>query len=125
MEIGNLIPTVILTLPFVFVLIMAWIKSNEKHRSNQLKAELYMKAMEKGETLPENLFKEPVKRNKSLKTGIILISAGIGIILFMALNADPGNYVRRISAGLIPFCLGIGYLLIHFIWKKQRIEDEE
>lgn len=29
MEIGNLIPTVILTLPFVFVLIMAWIKSNE------------------------------------------------------------------------------------------------
>ena len=118
MEIGNLIPTVILTLPFVFVLIMAWIKSNEKHRSNQLKAELYMKAMEKGETLPENLF-------KSLKTGIILISAGIGIILFMALNADPGNYVRRISAGLIPFCLGIGYLLIHFIWKKQGIEDEE
>ncbi|RHJ86486.1 hypothetical protein DW103_02070 [Parabacteroides sp. AM08-6] len=125
---GNFIPVVMLVLvaPFIFAICMVLIKSNEKYRLNQLKADLYMKALEKGEPLPTNLFDNPNKKmSNSLKTAIILISIGVGISLFQLFTFASGNLFQDMSAGLIPLCLGIGFLIIHFIWKKQGIEDEE
>ena len=120
------IPVVILILPFIFVIFMVLIKSNERYRRDQLKADLYLKALEKGVALPESLFgNEKKKKYNSLKIAILMISIGIGISLFQLLIIDSGNYIRDMAGGLIPICLGIGFLIVHIVWKKQGLEDEE
>ncbi|RHO66015.1 hypothetical protein DW083_19660 [Parabacteroides sp. AF48-14] len=123
--INHLIPIIVLTVPFIFVIFMVWIKSNENQKRNQLKAELYVKALEKGEKFPEDLIKEPSKKYKSLKTAILLISIGIGISIFQLFNSNPAYAVQNMSVGLIPLILGIGFLIIHVIWEKHGIEDED
>ena len=125
MNVGSLIPVVVLVLPFVFVIFVLWIKSNEKHKRDQLWTDLYLKALEKGETIPKDLLEPPKKKNNSLRTAIILISIGIGISIFMYIVSDPQNQMKSVATGLIPLFLGIGFLVIHFIWKRQGIEDEE
>ncbi len=123
--INHLIPIIVLTVHFIFVIFIVWIKINENQKSNKLKAELYVKALEKGEKFPEDLIKEPSKKYKSLKTAILLISIGIGISIFQLFNSNPADAVQNMSVGLIPLILGIGFLIIHVIWEKHGIEDED
>ena len=124
---GNLVPVMVLVLvlPFVFVICILLIKSNEKYKRDRLRAELYMKALEKGEELPAGLIDQPKKKHDYLITGILMISVGAGIALVQGLNSHPGNYLQDMSGAMIPLCLGIGFLIVHLITKKQRIEDEQ
>lgn len=119
---GVFIVIATLVIPFIFTLIVIWIKSKEKRKNNELMAELYRKAIESGRELPPDLF-EVKNKNNSLKTGIILIFIGIGIVVFMALTSS--HMIRNIATGAIPFFLGIGFLIIHIIWKKKGYTDEE
>ena len=124
-NLGILVPIVTIIVPFVFVIAILWMKSNEKHKRNKLQAELYAKAIEHGRELPPNLFEEK-KKNNSLRTGIILICIGIGITIFMFfMGKSQAEQIRLAAVGLIPLFLGIGNLIIHFIWKKQGISDDE
>jgi hypothetical protein len=120
--------TAVIIIPFVFVIAITWIKSNEKYKRRQLDAEIYFKSLEKGQPLPDSLFVEKEKReDKPLNQGIILISAGIGLMLFLWIffsalaqtnpQAAPLSWIA--SVGLIPFLIGVAFLIIHFIEKKK------
>ncbi len=109
---------------FVFVGFIIWMKSHEKRKLIQMRADLYAKALENGEKLEEGLLEIPKKKGESLKVGILLIFIGIGISLFMYFNTKEESF-RAAANGLIPIFMGIGFLVVHYVLKSQGIEDEE
>ena len=127
----------VLTVPFAFVIIVLWLQINEKHKRYQLQAELYTKALEKGQPIPTDCFPEPKKKRNPLNTGIICIAVGIGIIVFIwlmatslahvsedAMNGEMSRFFLSFaSVGVIPFLIGVAYVIIHFIEKKKVVGE--
>ena len=119
--------------PFIFIIIIVWLQSNEKRKRYELQADLYAKALEKGQSIPVDWFTEPKKKRNPLNTGIICIATGIGIALFVwlfvftgfeDLKDDAVIMFRLIGAlGIIPFLIGIAFVIIHFIEKKKVTEE--
>lgn len=120
MKTGFLIPLIIVALPFIFTLAIIIIKSRENKSKTKYKAELYAKAIEKGEKLPDILWEDPQKKNNALQSGILLLSVGIGLAVFLGVALEPSEKLRGAVTGVIPFSLGIGFLIIHFTTKKRR-----
>ncbi|MDR2119863.1 MAG: DUF6249 domain-containing protein [Tannerella sp.] len=119
----------------IMAIAIVWITSAEKKKRYELEADLYAKAIERGQELPGNLFDrlgEKKRKKSSLEKGIILISVGAGISLFflvIALTDAPhaDRSLRGMAIGIIPFAIGVGHLLIHFLEKKKQHDrkDEE
>ncbi|GHV10107.1 hypothetical protein FACS1894162_2620 [Bacteroidia bacterium] len=119
---GSLAIIGIFFLPIVLVITIVAIVFNNKNNRNQLQADLATKALEAGQPIPEKLFAEPTKKRNPLNTGIICMGVGVGISLFfvvISLTSDP-HALAGASVGLIPFFIGIAYLLIHFLEKKHQ-----
>ena len=117
-------------LPVVMVIMFVWFKSNEKRKRYQLQAEMYSKALEKGQSVPADLFDDIKKKRNPLNTGIICIATGIGITLFLWLSKGAFHsghssieFSRAAALGIIPFLIGVAYVLIHFIEKKQAVNE--
>ena len=115
-------------LPIVMVILIVWFKSNDRRKRYQLQAELATKALEMGQSVPTDLFAELKKKRNPLNTGIICIAVGIGVALFIWLSkgAIPGSVQigKAASLGIIPFLIGVAYVIIHFIEKgKSGNED--
>ena len=114
-------------LPIIMVMLIAWFKSVENRQRNQLQAELFAKAIEKGQALPENFFVQPKKKGNPLNTGIICIAIGLGVSLSLWVttsvidsNFDNLDQLKFIAAiGIIPLFIGSAYLVIYYIEKKQ------
>jgi len=118
----NFTPIAILvfTVPFIFTVLIVWIQSVEKRKRNQLKADLYFKALEKGQSVPTELLAKLEKKENPLHTGIILILMGIGISIMLWLIIGNNQEGQRIaSVGLLPFLMGVAQLIIHHIEKKK------
>ncbi|MDR0795195.1 MAG: DUF6249 domain-containing protein [Tannerella sp.] len=123
----ELVTIVVLVIPFVFVIVITWLKFYEKHKQNQLQAELYVKCLEKGQPIPSDLFpREP--KPKTLNIGIILIAAGIGIsLLLWLMSISLSSFIKEASTilfsltpvGILPFLVGVAHVMIHFIEKKK------
>jgi len=123
-----------LTVPFIFVIVITWIKSIDKQKRNQLQADLYAKALEKGQPIPSDFFTETKSKPlPPLHTGIILVSVGIGLSLFFLLmgtsfastNQDASNSLISVSSvGVIPFLIGVAFVIIHFIEKKKAANKD-
>ena len=114
--------------PAVLVILIVWFKSNEKRKRYQLQAELYAKALEKGQPISADLFAELKKKRNPLNTGIICIAVGIGIALFIWLSkgaiSGSAQIGRAASLGVIPFLIGVAYMIIHFIEKKNAAKED-
>ena len=119
--------------PVIMIVLIVWLKSNARIKLYQLQADLYAKALEKGQTVPADLFAEPEKKkNKtSLKSGIICMAAGIGIalaawVMFFFLKSEIEDRGVLIlfnvigSIGIIPFMIGVAFLIIHFADNKKN-----
>jgi hypothetical protein len=77
--------------------------------------------VEKGQPVPEALLNPPpvVRQRSDLRRGIILLTIGAGVmVLFGALNDWEGG---AWSFGMIPFLIGVGYLLV---WKLDTRHQE-
>jgi hypothetical protein len=76
-----------------------------------------------GEILDEKRLKDPLRSlGNARRTGIVLVSAGIGIVLFfVVLEVVIG--VREIlsgaAAGLIPLAIGIGFFIDYQLQKRE------
>lgn len=116
---GMLFVVGIMAVPFVFAIIIILIKSFDNWKRMQMKADFYTKAIEKGVELPQDLFEVPKKKHNSLKTGIILIFVGVGISSYLFLVAQPGDELRSAAPGLIPFFLGVGFLIVYLYLKSK------
>lgn len=98
-----------------FIFIIAFYSYKTKHD----KFKVLEKSIETGQSLPPEFF-EPQKKNTLFK-GILLTMTGIG--LFIAFYFRPsGSY--NAYFGFIPFLLGIGYLIIHFIEQKNQKKQD-
>ena len=118
--------------PATMIILIVWFRNDARKKCNQLQADLAAKALEKGQPIQANLFVEPIKKRNPLNTGIILISAGIGISLFFWLMAISLAHIEKdayhalmsvSSVGVVPFLIGVAYVIIHFIEKKNATNE--
>jgi len=109
-----------------------------KRKLYELQAEMYTKALEHGQSVPPDLFAEPRKfqkrSSKSLNAGIVCIFVGIGVFLtcwIISFFAFQQNLAEGIiiffqliaSFGIIPFFIGIAFVIIHFIEKTKSVNE--
>ena len=112
-----------------------------KRKRYELQAKMYAKAFESGQSIPINMFAPPQKKHNSLNVGIIWIIAGIAIALAIWImsvimstsisNSPQAEFFEPMielqarmilsfaSLGIIPFLIGVAFIIIHFIEKKQ------
>ena len=116
------IPIVAITLLTVFgapVLIVGLIMYFSFSRSRALQKTVRM-MVEKGQPVPEALLNPPpAQRQRSdIRRGVVLTMIGIGLMAFFgAVNDWEGG---AWTLGLIPFLIGVGYLLV---WKLDTKRD--
>jgi len=120
-------------IPATLVILIVWFRNNARTKRYQLQADLAAKALEKGQPISADLFAEVERKHNPLNTGIILMSAGIGISLVFVLMAfslaklEPLAFFGLMSAasvGVVPFLVGVGFLIIHFIEKKKATKEK-
>jgi Domain of unknown function (DUF6249) len=119
---GIVVPIVAITLLTVFgapVLIVGLILYFSFSRSRALHRTVRM-MVEKGQPVPEALLNPPpAQRQRSdVRRGVVLTMIGIGVTVFLgaASEWDGGAW----TLGLIPFLIGVGYLLV---WKLDTKKD--
>ncbi|MCF7808812.1 MAG: DUF6249 domain-containing protein [Candidatus Marinimicrobia bacterium] len=90
-------------------------------RNRQLLSDEIKLAIEKGVDVP---FPEP-KKNRLLLPGIIWTLVGvvstIGMYVTIPMDAPAGTWVW----GLLPVAIGVGFLIVHFIEKKEKEEEDK
>jgi hypothetical protein len=119
---GIVVPIVAITLLTVFgapVLIVGLILYFSFSRQRALHRTVRM-MVEKGQPVPEALLNPPpAQRQRSdLRRGVVLTMIGIGLVAFFgaASEWEGGAW----TLGLIPFLIGVGYLLV---WKLDTKKD--
>jgi purine-cytosine permease-like protein len=107
--------------PAVVAVLIVFFVLKHKRKQNELRAELYAKAIEKGMELPADLFATAVKKRNYLNSGIICIAVGLGIGLFFVMLAllNEQEAISGAPIGVIPFLIGVAYLFIHYSSKKK------
>lgn len=99
----------------IIFLVLRYRKIREKGRYD-----LYVKALEAGQPLPDKFFEEPAKTSSSnLRRGAVLIAVGLG----MAVLGLLGKNVVMIGIGAIPGFIGIAFMLIYNIERKHKKEE--
>ena len=119
------IPIVAITMLTIFgapVLIVAFImyfgfsKSRMQHRTVRMLAE-------KGQPIPAALLAPPtpaLRQRNDMRRGIVLVMVGIGVML--TFGAWSGWEGGAWALGVIPFVIGLGYLLV---WKLEGEKKNE
>jgi len=76
--------------------------------------------VEKGQPVPESLLNPPpAQRQRSdVRRGVVLAMIGIGVMAFLGAASDWEGGAWTL--GLIPFLIGVGYLLV---WKLDTKKD--
>jgi hypothetical protein len=113
----TVLPIVIISLLAVFgfpvaivavIMFSGWAKTRSLHRTVRM-------MVEKGQPVPPELLSSPaaapitVRPWYDLRRGIVLVSVGVGVIMFFGISAGWDNGVWAL--GLIPGLIGLGYLL--------------
>ncbi len=91
------------------IMLFSYLKSRSLHRTVRM-------MVEKGQEVPPALFAPPptVKARSDLRRGVILLMVGLGMMLFFGGVSEWEGGVW--SIGVIPFVIGLGYLLM---WKLE------
>ena len=96
------------------VMFFSYLKSRSLHRTVRT-------MVEKGQEVPAALFAPPpvIRARSDLRRGVVLVMVGFGLMIFFgAVNDwDGGAW----SLGVIPFVIGLGYLLV---WKLEGRRDK-
>jgi hypothetical protein len=78
--------------------------------------------VEKGQPVPPALLAPPppaVRQRSDMRRGVVLVMVGVGVMLFFAAVNDWEGGAWAI--GIIPFLIGVGYLLV---WKLEGEKKE-
>jgi len=112
------------------VLAIVFILSYFKHKRTIKLYDLYLYSMEKDKEIPIELLVNPKDDSNSLKNnfmsmatnplqkGVLLIAIGIGLSIAVSHFREPINQLTGI--GFIPICLGLGFIVLHFIDRKKQ-----
>jgi hypothetical protein len=77
--------------------------------------------VEKGQEVPAALLAPPppaVRQRSDMRRGVVLVMIGLGLVIFLGAVNDWENGSWAI--GIIPFLIGLGYLLV---WKLEGKKD--
>ncbi len=100
---------------FAVILYFGFSRSRMMHRTVRM-------MVEKGQPVPAALLNPPaaVRKRSDMRRGVIWTMIGIGLMAFLAAvnDGDGGAW----AFGLIPFLIGVGYLLV---WKLEGKPDGE
>jgi hypothetical protein len=91
------------------IMFFSYLKSRSLHRTVR-------EMVAKGQEVPAALFAPPpvVKARSDLRRGVVLLMVGFGLMIFFGAVNDWEGGVW--SLGVIPFVIGLGYLLV---WKLE------
>jgi len=96
------------------ILYFGFSKSRMTHRTIRM-------MVEKGQPVPPELLAPPAPaqhQRSDMRRGVVLVMVGLGLTLFLgAVNDWEGG---AWALGIIPFLIGVGYLLV---WKLERKKD--
>jgi Domain of unknown function (DUF6249) len=90
------------------IMFSSWARTRSLHRTVRM-------MVEKGQPVPPELLSSPaaapvtVRPWYDLRRGIVLVSVGVGVVMFFGISAGWDNGVWAL--GLIPGLIGLGYLL--------------
>ncbi len=96
------------------ILYFSFSKSRAMHKTVRM-------MVEKGQPVPEALLNPPpvIRQRSDLRRGVVLLMVGAGLMVFFgACNDWEGG---AWSLGIIPFLIGLGYLLV---WRLDVHRDE-
>jgi hypothetical protein len=96
------------------IMFFSYLKSRSLHRTVRT-------MVEKGQEVPAALFAPPpaIRARSDLRRGVVLLMVGLGLMIFFgAVNDWEGG---SWSLGVIPFVIGLGYLLV---WKLEGRRDK-
>jgi hypothetical protein len=92
------------------ILYFGFSRSRMQHRTIRM-------LVEKGQPVPAELLAPPapaVRQRSDMRRGVVLSMVGLGLMVWLgAVNDWAGGFW---SLGLIPFLIGLGYLLV---WKLE------
>jgi hypothetical protein len=96
------------------IMFFSYLKSRSLHRTVR-------EMVAKGQEVPAALFAPPpiVKARSDLRRGVVLLMVGLGLMIFFGAVNDWDGGVW--SLGVIPFVIGLGYLLV---WKLEGRRDK-
>lgn len=108
-------------LPFIMVVLIVYFSTRNKNKESIRKHELYLKALEAGQTIPENYFKSPEKyQSSNLQRGAVWLGVGLALVI-----AGVAMHKELFFLGMIPAFVGLAYLLVYFVEnKKNKPEDK-
>lgn len=107
--------------PFILVILIVYLESSYRDRQSKRKHELYLKALEAGQTIPESYFKSPEKKKSSnLQKGAIWLGIGLAITISVLVIGK----IETLFLGIIPTFVGIAYLIVYFIEDKKKTTKE-
>ena len=97
------------------IMFFSYLKSRSLHRTVR-------EMVEKGQPVPPTLFAPPpaVRARSDVRRGIVLVMVGFGLMIFFGAvnNWEDGVW----AFGVIPFLIGVGYLLV---WKLEGPKDTD
>jgi hypothetical protein len=122
---GQVFPIVGITMMTLFgapvmivavIVFMNYMKARSLHRTVQT-------MVEKGQPVPAALLASPVlpRPRSDMRRGIILVMIGIGLMLFCAAASDWEGGAWAV--GIIPFLIGLGYLLVWKLEGKKNVSS--
>lgn len=97
------------------IMFFSYLRSRSLHRTVR-------EMVEKGQPVPATLFAPPpaVRARSDVRRGIVLCMVGFGLMIFFgAVNEWEGG---AWALGVIPFLIGVGYLLV---WKLEGPKDTD
>ncbi|MDR3188859.1 MAG: DUF6249 domain-containing protein [Prevotellaceae bacterium] len=112
--------------PMVAIVVVAYFFARSIRRRNELRAELYSKALEKGVELPPNLFAreaKPKSPQHAFNVGVICAGLGLGVALAFAIMGGVAcrrEFFYVAALGAIPTLIGAAYFAIYAVGKKQQ-----
>ncbi len=109
----------------VFILALFVIPYYFSLKKAKARQEIILTLLEKGKDIPDNLFTNPKKPQKStatdLRKGIILIAFGLSISIIIFVIRIQGNFW---TIGLIPIFIGIGYVISFKLDQSSKRKSE-
>jgi len=116
--IESFVPILIPLGAFALTAVLVGMSDLAKHRHRQLRHETIRLMVEKGQPIPPELLEErkkpPAQPGNDLANGVKLLSAGIGLSLFLYFMQQ-----RAWPVGFVPAMLGVGYLASHFLASRR------
>ncbi len=124
-NVNDEVPTIAFVIPiafFIFVLMIIGISQYYGHRKARMQTDLYLEYLKQGKEIPDKLMVRQKDGSSNLKRGVILISVGVGVCIFLFADS-PGS--TDWTLGIIPLLIGVGYLIVYKLSKgsEAKVND--